>query len=151
GYAAAAGLQMTGGGEGGKEDRPENVATAKLRALQTELLTAQGDRVKAQSKYELVSSAPLDSLPQVVDDANLRDYQNKLADLHRQLAELRVSFTAENAKVVKIQSQIDEVEKAFAKERQNVVSRIKNDYDAANRRERLLETDYNGQLKLVNN
>jgi len=149
-YASAVGLQMTDGGEGGKEDHAENVTTAKLRALQTELLSAQAERVKAQSKYELVSSAPLDSLPEVVDDANLRDYQNKLADLRRQLAELRVSFTPENPKVVKIQLQIDEVEKAFEKERQNVVSRIRNDYDAALRREKLIESAYNGQLKLVN-
>jgi capsular exopolysaccharide synthesis family protein len=149
-YASSAGLQMAGGGVSGKDDHADNVTTAKLRALQTELLSAQADRVKTQSKYELVSSAPIDSLPEVVDDANLREYQTKLADLRRQIAEAKVSFTPVNPKVVKLQTQIDEVERAFRKERQDVVSRIKNDYDASMRREKLIETQYDAHLKLVN-
>ena len=149
GYASSVGLQMTGGSDG-KEDHAENVANSKLRALQTELLAAQAERVKAQSKYELISSAPLDSLPQVVDDANLHGYLSKLADLRSQFADSRVTLTAENPKVRKIQLQIDEVEKAFAKERQDIVGRVKNDYDAADRREKLIAAEYGEQVKLVN-
>ena len=148
-YASAAGLQMTNTGDG-KDEHMENVANAKLRALQTEMLGAQAERVKAQSKYELVTSAPIDSLPQVVDDANLREYLSKLSDLRRQRAELRVSLTPENPKVRRVQEQIDEVERTFEQERKNVVSRIKNDYEAADRRERLTSVEYNAQVKLVN-
>ena len=149
GYASGVGLQMTGGGDG-KDDHAENVANSRLRALQTELLAAHAERVKAQSKYELVSAAPLDSLPQVLDDSNLKEYLNKLAELRRQMAELRVTMTRENPKVEKIRQQIEEVENSFAAERQNVVSRIKNDFDSADRREKLISADYEAQLKLVN-
>lgn len=147
-YASTVGLQMAG--TGGKDGARENVADSKVAQLQTEMLTAQADRVKTQSKYELLASAPPDSLPQVLDDANLREYQTKLADLRRQAAELGTSLTAANPKVQKIQAQIDEIEHALVKERANVVTRIKNEYEAAVRRERLITAAYDAQLKVVN-
>jgi capsular exopolysaccharide synthesis family protein len=147
-YAIGVGLQMAGSGEG-KDGAKENVADAKLRQLQVEMLTAQAERVTAQSKYELISSAPPESLPQVLDDEGLRDYQAKLAELRRQLVELTTSLTPTNPKVVKIQAQINEVENTLKKERGNVVTRIKNDYEAAERRERLITAEYTTQLKIV--
>jgi polysaccharide biosynthesis transport protein len=147
GYANTVGLQLAG--SEGKDGTRENVADAKLRQLQGEMLNAQSERVKAQSKSELISSAPVDSLPQVLDDASLREYQTKLADLRRQMAELSVSLTQENPKIQKIQAQIAEVENALAKERANIVIRIKNEFDAASRRERMVTEEYNRQLIVV--
>jgi len=147
-YAEAVGLQLAGTET--KTGERENIANSKLKELQSELLNAQGERVKAQSRYELISSAQVDSLPQVLDDTSLKTYQEKLADLRRQLAELATTFTATNPKVLRVQAQIDELENALKRERSNVVSRIKNEYGAASRRENLISTDYNAQLKLVN-
>jgi succinoglycan biosynthesis transport protein ExoP len=151
-YATGVGLQFTGGGAGDGKDGGgrENVADAKLRQLQTEMLTIQAERVAAQSKFELISSAPAESLPQVLDDSGLREYQTRLADLRRQLAELTTSLTPANPKVQKIQVQINELENTLKKERTNVVTRIKNDYEAAARRERLITAEYDTQMKIVN-
>ena len=60
-----------------------HVAEEKLRQMQAELTRAQGDRAAKQSKYELASSAPAESLPEVLDDPYLKDYQVKLTDLAR--------------------------------------------------------------------
>jgi len=147
-YAATVGLQMMG--TGGKDGARENVADSRVAQLQTEMLSAQADRVKAQSRYELIASAPADSLPQVLDDPNLRDYQSKLADLRRQFAELGISLTTANPKVQKVQAQINELESALTRERTNVVSRIKNEYEAAERRDLLITAAYDAQFKVVN-
>lgn len=146
-YANTVGLQLAGAGN--KDGTRENVADAKLSQLQGEMLNAQSERVKAQSKYELIQSAPVDSLPQVLDDSSLRDYQNKLADLRRQMAELRITLTPANPRIQKIQAQINEVEDALTKERANIVIRIKNDFDAAQRRERMVAEAFNSQMKVV--
>ena len=148
-YATSVGLQFTVGREDGKEGEKENIADEKLRQLQQELLKAKSERVAAQSKFELASSAPADSLPQVLDDESLRDYQNKLTDLRRQLAELSASLTPANPKVQKVQAQINELDSALKKERGNVVSRIRNEYQAADRRERLISAEYENQLTIV--
>src|SRR5579863_918632 len=149
-YASGVGLQLAGSrGEGKDGGDRENVADAKLRQLQTEMLTIQADRVTAQSKYELISSAPPESLPQVLDDAGLREYQSKLADLRRQLAELTASLTPANPKVQKVQAQISELENILKKERTNIITRIKNDFEAAARRERLITAEYETQMRIV--
>ena len=147
-YAEANGIQMTSGTD--KEGNRENVTDEKLRRLQTEMLAAQSERIKAESNYELVSAAPADSLPQVVDDDSLRELQSKLAELRRQSAELTTTLTAQNPKVKKVRVQIDELEASLAKERANVVKKIENEYKAADRREQLVTADYNRQLQLVN-
>lgn len=147
-YANSMGLQMTSG-TGGKDGVRENVADEKLRQLQTEMLAAQAERIKTQSKYELVSGAPLDSLPQVVEDPSLRDFQSKLSELRRQYAELTTTLTPENPKVRKVQAQIEELESTRLRERTDLVKKIENEYKAAERREQLLGVDYALQLKLV--
>jgi polysaccharide biosynthesis transport protein len=147
-YASSVGLQFAGD-SGGKEGQKENVAEEKFRRLQAELLKAQAERVGAQSKYELTSSASADSLPQVLDDSSLREYQTRLTELRRQLAELSTSLTAANPKIQKVQAQITELEESLEKERHNVVSRLTNDFRAAERRERLISTEYEKQLLVV--
>ncbi|MGA8313316.1 MAG: Wzz/FepE/Etk N-terminal domain-containing protein, partial [Terriglobales bacterium] len=63
-YAQASGLVFT--------SEKDNIAEEKLRQLQEELSKAQADRVDRQSKYELASTAPPESLPEVVDNATLK-------------------------------------------------------------------------------
>ena len=52
-----------------------SVGEQRLRELQSELLRAQADRVAKQAQYEISRSAPVDSLPIILDDSQLRDYQ----------------------------------------------------------------------------
>lgn len=127
----------------------EGVAQEKLRSLQTELTQAQADRIVKQAQYELIASAHVDSLPPVLDSGPLREYQTKLADLKQQYADLSTSFTSDYPKVQRVSAQIKELEATITKERQNVISRIKNDYQAAKQREVMLASAYGTQAKTV--
>ena len=147
-YAHASGLLFTSE-KVGSQLIEGNVAEDKLRQLQEELSKAHGDRVAKQSVYELVSSAPPESLPEVLDDKTLEDYQVKLTDLRRQLAELSSSLTPAHPAVKKVQAQVTSLESALQKERANVVQRIRNEYESAYRRENLLAANYASQARLV--
>jgi succinoglycan biosynthesis transport protein ExoP len=127
----------------------DNAAEERFRQLQLELSKAQADRVAKQSGYELAAAAPPESLPEVLSDATLKAYQVDLTGLRRQLAELLSSFTAEHPKVIKVQSQIAALEAALQKERSNIVARVRNEYEAASRREKLLRDDYAAQIALM--
>ena len=140
-YAQASGLLFT--------SEKDNVAEEKLRELQEELSKAQADRVASQSKYELVSTASPESLPEVLDDATLTEYQSKLTDLHRQLAELSTSLTPANPAVKKVQAQVTTLESALDKERTNVIQRVRNEFGSAQRRESLLAANYASQARLM--
>jgi capsular exopolysaccharide synthesis family protein len=140
-YAQSSGLMIT--------DEKDNVSEEKLRQYQEELSKAQGERVVSQSKYEMVSKAAPESLPQVLDDPTLKDYQVKLTDLRRQLAEISSSLTPAHPAVKKVQAQVTTLEQALNQERTNVIQRIQNEYESAKRREHLLATNYTTQAALV--
>jgi capsular exopolysaccharide synthesis family protein len=140
-YAQASGLLFI--------SEKDNVAEEKLRQLQEELSKAQADRVTSQSKYELASTVSPESLPEVLDDATLKEYQIKLADLRRQLAEVSSSLTPAHPAVKKVQAQVTALELSLDKERTNIVQRIRNEFQSAQRRERLLAANYTSQAGLM--
>jgi succinoglycan biosynthesis transport protein ExoP len=130
-------------------DEKDNVDEEKLHALQTDLSSAESDRVAKQSKFEMASNSPLGALPDVVDDSNLGDYQKELTDLRRQYAQLRTTFTPVHPEVKRVQVQIATVESELETERANILRRIRNDYEAALHREKLLAAAYADQAHLV--
>jgi capsular exopolysaccharide synthesis family protein len=140
-YAGTAGLLYTA--------EKDNVAEIKLRQLQEELSKAQADRVNWQSKYERVATASPDSLPEVLDDAILKDYRVKLSDLRRQLAELSSTLTPLHPSVHKVEAQVAALEAERDRERANVIHRIQNEFESAQRRERLLAGSFEAQARLV--
>ncbi len=140
-YAQAAGLMFTG--------EKSSVAEDKLRNAQQELAKAQAERVLKQSKYESSTSNTADGLPEVLDDHSVREYELKLTDLRRQLAELSSALMPTHYKVERVQAQIDEIQRALEKAQSAIVKRLGNEFEAAQRRERLLSGDYNRQYRLV--
>ena len=140
-YSRGAGLVFT-------SDR-QNVQQERLAQIQTELTRAQADRVMKQSAFEIASGSTPDSVPQVLDNGRLGGYQAQLADLRRQLAELSSEMTPAHYKVARVQNQIKDLEDTFRKERDNVMARIRNEYQAAARREAVLAGAYQKQSHTV--
>jgi polysaccharide biosynthesis transport protein len=127
----------------------DNVTSQRLQQLEEETFRAQADRVSKQSKYELAKSESVDDLPDVLDDASLREYQMRFVDLRRQYAELSSALTPNHPQVKRIEAQINEVEATLKQRRGNILNRIYNEYETARRREALLYTAYQAQLRQV--
>jgi len=140
-YARETGLVFT--------QEKDNVADQKLKRLQDELSKAEAERITRQSRYELATRAAADSLGEVLDDGSLKDLQGKLTDLRRQLAELSSSFTSEHYRVKRVEAQIATLEASLETARANILSRIRNDFESAQRREKLLAADYSASVQVV--
>jgi succinoglycan biosynthesis transport protein ExoP len=140
-YARSSGLMFT------SPDR--SVAEEKLSQLQSELTKAQAERITKEAQYRLTTSKSPDSLPEVLDHGPLGQYQVQLADLRRQMADLSSTLTPAHPKVVKLQAQISDLQSTLARERNNVIGRIRNEYESALARERLLLNSYSSQTGLV--
>ena len=140
-YARQSGLLFT--------DEKDSVAEQRLAQLQAELSRAQGERISKQSRFELARGVEPESLPGIVDNTTLRGYQVRLTELRRELAELDSRFTPAHQKVKGAAAQVGELEAALEAERSHIIERIRNDYEAALRRERLLADDYANQAGLV--
>ena len=144
-YARNAGLLFTGA----DSSQSTNVSEDKLRQLQQSLSTASADRVAKQSRYEIARSSSPEGLPEVLNDPALHEYQTKLTDLRRQIADLTAVYTSDYPKVKRLQAQLRSLESAFQLERAAILDRIKNEYVESLRREELLAANYTDQVRTV--
>jgi capsular exopolysaccharide synthesis family protein len=127
----------------------KTVSEEKLRQLQHELSNAQVERVTKQSRYELAASQPIESVPELYNSGPLATYRTRLIELQREHAELSAAFTPQHYRVQRVQAQIDVLEAAIKTEGDNILARLRNDYEAAGRREKLLEEAYGTQAETV--
>jgi capsular exopolysaccharide synthesis family protein len=141
-YANDAGLMFT-------ENDKSNVSEDKLSQIQQALTAAQTDRIIKQSRWEMANSSPADALPDILNDGTLRDYQAKITELNRQLAEQRAIYKDGYRTVERIKAQIAPLESALDQARGDVLKRIHNEYDESVRKEDLLTTDYASQRAIV--
>jgi succinoglycan biosynthesis transport protein ExoP len=130
-------------------DEKTNVSDVQLKDLQDELIKAQANRVEKQSRWEMASTAAPETLPDVLNDSTLRQYQEKLADLRRETADLEESFTPDYPKVKRLSAQIDAVEHSLELQRDDILKQIKNEYNSAMRREILVQANYRKQSSVV--
>ena len=125
------------------------MAEERLRQIQLDLSRTQAELVVRQARHELASKSPPETLPEILDSASLRESQNRINELKRQLAELLSSFTPAYYKVERVQAQLATLEPLLQKETENVMGRIRNEYADAKRREDLLIEAYQRQAQLV--
>jgi polysaccharide biosynthesis transport protein len=142
-YARETGLVYT------SDANHESVATDKLRQIQNDLAKAEADKAQKQSQLELIRNSAADTIPQVVDDGELRELKSKLDDLRRQDVELRATLTPSHYKVQRVESQIKQLETEAQRARGEIVKRIQNDYESTSRRQDLESQSYARQLALV--
>jgi capsular exopolysaccharide synthesis family protein len=140
-YARQTGLVFT-------EEKTSSEET-ELSALQDDLASARADRIAKQSRFEMASSSPSTALPDVLDDETLSASRQQLTDLRGRLALLLVTLTPKNAEVRKLQAQITAIEESLEGTRANIMTRIRKEFEAAQRRERLLQTTHDAQARLL--
>lgn len=124
----------------------ENVSEQKLSQLQAELLRAQAERIAIQSRFELITTRLPEELSEMIDPANYLIQRN---ELRRQLAELRTTYTLAHYKVKRVEAQLAQLGQTIENERANKLEQIRNEFEAAQRRERLLAAGYARQARLV--
>ncbi|MBI2685991.1 MAG: polysaccharide biosynthesis tyrosine autokinase [Acidobacteria bacterium] len=140
-YARRSGLLFTAEKSSVSEDR--------LKQLQQALSAATAERVSKQSRFEMAKNASPESLPDVINDAGLRDLQGKLTELQRQAAELKATYNDKYPKLQKLDPQVRWLESQVQRERAAILAKIKNENDEAVRKESLLRADYETQARLV--
>jgi succinoglycan biosynthesis transport protein ExoP len=140
-YAKDSGLIFT--------DENTNVATEKLQQVQEQLGRATADRIAKQSRYELSKNSPPDSLPDVLDDDNLRQAAATIASVKGQVALLSATYGPEYSKLQQAKAQLSALEMAFDDDREAVLKRINNDYEEFKRKESLLAAAYDAQTREV--
>lgn len=132
-----------------QNEQPTTLASSRLAQLQQELAAIQAERIARQSRYEIAASKGPEALPEVMAGSLLPSQKAKLADLEQQLAVLTTTFTRTHPKVRTVLTQIDEVKKGMETESVQILERLKNDLDAARRREQLLSSSFKSETGAI--
>jgi succinoglycan biosynthesis transport protein ExoP len=129
-FARSSGLVFAGNHSTLAEDR--------IRQLQDALTKAETDKAAKLARFESVVSSDTESLPDLVVTGPLRQYQTDLQGLRRQLADLKAIYTPAYYKVAQLEAQAASLESAITRERLALIARLRNEYEASARLERLL-------------
>jgi len=127
----------------------DSVAEDKLRQIQQELSRTQADTAERQSQLEVISGTVPEAQPRILDDSLSRELAGRLAEAKRHYAELSANLTPTHYKVQTLQAEIAELEDELNRQRNIVLRRIRNEYDAAVRREALVQGSYDKQTQIV--
>jgi polysaccharide biosynthesis transport protein len=145
-YAQKTGLLFTNNtpGRGGN-----SVSEETLRQRQLSLSTATADRALKEARNRVALTSPSEALPEVLDDPHLGGLRTQITDLQRQVAELSAVYTPDFPKIKRLQAEIQMLQTSFERERAAVLEKVRNEYQEAMERERLLVNDYADQAKVV--
>lgn len=126
-----------------------NVQEVRLADLLKELSAAQTDRINKQARYEMGFASSPEGLPEALDDSALRSSQQALLQLQTKLAQLLVTFTPNHAEVRRARAEIAAIESSMEVSRADILARTRTEFEAAQRREALLQGEYVRQSALV--
>ena len=105
-------------------DEGSSISQARLREIQDEYSRAQADRVGKQAVFESLLAEKPDALTASLKDGALQEYQLKLSDLNRQLADLSTTYQPSYPKVQRLRSQIEQLSTDYKKQHEGVISRL---------------------------
>jgi succinoglycan biosynthesis transport protein ExoP len=133
-------------------EEQKNITTEKLRQLEEELTRAEGARIAKQSAYLLTRDA-LErggEMPGNLNSDAFRELSLRLAEAHREYAQLLVTFAPGYPQARRVASQIEQLEKALQAEQRRMLTGVRDDYQAGLEREKLLRESVLRQTRSVN-
>jgi capsular exopolysaccharide synthesis family protein len=112
----------------------------RLAALSTDLLAAQSDRTQKQSLYEVANSRDSEAVL-ASQDSLLQSLGERYSKLREEYVDTVGQYGPDCPKAKKLEDLLDGVQTMMDHERQRVITRIHNDYMAAQGRESLLAAE----------
>jgi succinoglycan biosynthesis transport protein ExoP len=127
-----------------------SVTTQRLSDLNKQLTDTQSERMRKQSLFEFAKAGDLDSVPQIRDNPAVQDLFRKRSDVNNQYADSLNQYGPNFPKVLRLQSQLKELDAAADREKRAVITRLESEYREARQREELLTKALDQQKSEVN-
>jgi capsular exopolysaccharide synthesis family protein len=119
-------------------DERANITTEKLADLSKDFTAAQEDLLQKESVYQMAHSGNIDALPSVRDSLLLQQLTTRKADLDQQYTDAVAQFGPNYPRVQRLEAQRKDLDDTIAKEKQDVIARVDEEYHAAQSRVHLL-------------
>ncbi|MBZ0160743.1 MAG: polysaccharide biosynthesis tyrosine autokinase [bacterium] len=127
----------------------KDIVTTKLADLSEALTKAQGERIAREALYRQSQGMRFDSIPAVLENSmisNLRAEYYKLDSESRRLSE---TYKPGYPKMVRLREGMDQIKRQIETEIAKIIDAIKQEYEAAVKKEQLLQAAVNAQKHLA--
>ena len=118
----------------------ENITAQKLAELNAQVLDAESQRVKVETRYQQAislekTSEMLDSIPEVLSNDLIKEIKKMEVVLFNRMSELSKKYGRNHPQMKAIDSELADLKKRKAVEARRVVNSLKNEYKLALARE----------------
>lgn len=121
----------------------------RMRALSAALIRAEERRIALQAEVKTINSNDLDALPEVVNSGLIQHLEQEVSTLEGKYASDSNQFTPDYPPVAQLNAQLKSVRSRLRDEIQHVADSIKQEYKAAEIRERELRAGVEAEKNRV--
>ncbi len=119
-------------------DDKQNITTQRLSDINKSLTDAQEERMKKESLYQFAKAGDIADVPQLRENPVLQSLIQKRQTTSEDYIDAVGQYGPNFPKVVRLQSQLKDLDQLIQKEHVYTLNRIENDYREAKQRETLL-------------
>lgn len=128
----------------------QSMANARLEQLEEQYTQAQAARAKKEALYSLIQVGKVEDLPGILSNKLIQDLEEKLSELQTKYSNLTATVKPAFPKAVALKRQIDTLQASLTRQKQALTQNIRQEYQAAEAREKYLHSLIGQQEKLVN-
>ena len=128
----------------------QTLVNEQLSQLQTQLTTAEADKLNREAYYDQVQAGRIETLPGVIDNPLVQGLLQKKTDLERQYEDLSVNFKPDYPKVQQIKKQMDAIDREIEFQKKTAAKTITDGYNTAVDRVKYLTQAVDEAKKNVN-
>src|SRR5580704_17343508 len=131
-------------------DDKSNITTQRLSDINKSLTDVQQERMKKESLYQFAKAGDIADVPQLRENPILQGLIQKRQTTSEDYIDAAGQYGPNFPKVVRLQSQLKDLDQLIQKEHVNTLNRIENDYREAKQRETLLSQALDQQKVAAN-
>jgi capsular exopolysaccharide synthesis family protein len=122
----------------------EQVTAQKLAQLNSQVVEAESRRVEAETRYKqalALEGSPdmLDAIPEVLNNALVRQIKSMEVELYKRMSELSKKYGQKHPQMVAIESELETLKKRKAQEVGRVINSLRSEYKVALAKEKSLK------------
>ncbi|MFW2440543.1 MAG: GumC family protein [Arenicellales bacterium] len=121
-------------------DSIQSSLMAKLNNLNTEIVTAETQRIEVESQYKGMQKLGTGAFIQILEDPVIQQYKAILADLEREYENNLKKFKPAFPKMVQLKSEIEAIKAKFNEQKNNILAAVKAKYEASVQKEAMLKS-----------
>ena len=131
-------------------DEKQNIVTQKLDELNRELTAAEADRIQKEARYRLIANGNAELLSNMDSTSLLSKLHAQEVDLKGEIAQAEVHLGPAHPRIIELNNQLKQVQKASGSEVDKLAGRIKSEYLTAAQRESMLRAAMDQQKQQAN-